>query len=161
MPSRRASAKAPEPETPAQPTAAASDAHDVAPDAPPELVFERLRSFAGEASPGLLAPLEGGRIVERGDGHLTIAVPTLFSAKRLNHKRAQLEAACSRFFGSTIRVEIESADSEDAAAADSTAEGRESARDRRQRALTHPSVRRALEVLEGEIVEIRPVGGPR
>ena len=60
-----------------------------------------------------------------------------------------------------MRVEIESADSDDVAAAGSTAEGREEARDRRQRALTHPSVRRALEVLDGEIVEIRPVGGPR
>jgi hypothetical protein len=124
------------------------------------LVFERLRHFAGEASPGLLAPLEGGRIVERGESHLTIAVPTLFSAKRLNHKRAQLEAACARFFGRDVRVEIESADADDAAA-ESTAEGREAVRDRRQRALTHPSIRRAIEVLDGEIVEIRPVGSPR
>jgi hypothetical protein len=120
-----------------------------------------LRSFAGEASPGLLAPLEGGRIVDRGESHLTLAVPTLFSAKRLNHKRSQLEAACQRFFGRDMRVEIETTDSGDGVVESGTADGREAARDRKQRALTHPSVRRALETLDGEIVEIRPVGVPR
>jgi len=133
---------------------------EIAADAPPEVVFDRLRHFAGDASPGLLAPLEGGRIVDRSESHITLSVPTPFSAKRLNHKRSQLEAACQRFFGRPVRVEIESAEAGAMDAAETTAEGREAARDRRQKALTHPSVRRALEVLDGEIVEIRPAGPP-
>jgi len=133
--------------------------------APPSLVFDRLRSFAGRENAGLLAPLEGGQIVDQGPDHLRIAVPTAFSAKRLNHKRNQLEAACAHFFGHAMRIEIETAPT---AATGVAASGRsgsgedpKTARDRRQRALNHPAVRLALEVLDGEIVEIHPVGGGR
>jgi hypothetical protein len=128
-------------------------------DAPPGVVFDRLRSFAGREKPGLLAPLEGGRIVDRGPNHLRIAVPTSFSAKRLEHKRRELEAACARFFGREIRIEIETAGEgpiRDASIADP-----ETLRSRRQQALNNPAVSRAIEVLGGEIVEIRPVGDRR
>jgi DNA polymerase-3 subunit gamma/tau len=80
--------------------------------APPDVVFDRLRSFAGQENPGLLAPLEGGEIVERGPDRLRIAVPTPFEALR----------------------------------------------NRRQQALNNPAVSLAIEVLGGEIVEIRPAG---
>jgi hypothetical protein len=85
-------------------------------------------------------------------------VPTPFSAKRLNHKRGQLEAACTRFFGRPLRIEIESTHG-DAASAEAAGQGAEAARQRRQQALEHPAVRRALEILDGEIVEIHPSGG--
>jgi DNA polymerase-3 subunit gamma/tau len=141
---------APKPE-PAASTAAAADD-----DAPPEVVFDRLRSFAGEFHSGLLMPLEGGQITERGPDRITIAVPTAFSAKRLNHKRNQLEQACTQFFGRTLRVEIETANSGEATAA-ARAEDSEAVRALRQQTLNHPAIRTALDVLGGEIVEIRPV----
>jgi DNA polymerase-3 subunit gamma/tau len=133
--------------------------------APPDVVFDRLRSFAGRENAGLLAPLEGGQILDRGPDHLTIAVPTAFSAKRLNHKRSQLEAACTQFFGHAMRIEIEAAhgagSGDDGAARSRAADDPKAARDRRQRALNHPAVRLALDVLAGEIVEIHPVGDGR
>ena len=132
------------------PPAAADD------DAPPEVVFDRLRNFAGEFHSGLLTPLEGGRITDRRPDGITIAVPTAFSAKRLNHKRIQLEQACTKFFGRELRVEIEAANSGEATAA-ARAEDSEAVRALRQQTLNHPAIRTALDVLGGEIVEIRPV----
>jgi DNA polymerase-3 subunit gamma/tau len=156
----------PDDETARAPAATPPGDGTPAPEAvPPAVVFDRLRSFAGQENPGLLAPLEGGRIVERGPDHLAIAVPTPFSAKRLNHKRAQLEAACARFFGRAVRIEIESSGGGDPADGgpdgDTLAGDTEAARIRRQQALNHPAVRLALDVLGGEIVEIRPVGDRR
>jgi hypothetical protein len=122
------------------------------------VVFDRLRSFAAEHFGGLAAPLDGGRIESRSDEHLRISVPTLFSARRLEHKRGDLEAACERFFGRALRVEIEAQDGGDAAGDGADPE---TLRERRQQALEHPAVNLALELLDGQIVEIRPLrGGP-
>jgi DNA polymerase-3 subunit gamma/tau len=123
--------------------------------APPAVVFDRLRGFAGRENPGLYAALEGGELVERDAGRLRIRVPTRFSAQRLEDRRAALEAACARFFGAPLRVEIE------AAPEPGDGGGRadpEIARQRRQRALNHPAIHTALEILDAEIVEIRPLG---
>jgi DNA polymerase-3 subunit gamma/tau len=149
------------PEAQSEPASAvAGDGEPLPEGAPLSVVYDRLRSFAGQETPGLLAPLEGGRIVERSEEHLAIAVPTPFSAKRLNHKRGQLESACARFFGRALRIEIESHHSDEPVGGDLAGDP-ESARSRRQQALNHPAVRTALEVLGGEIVEIRPIGGHR
>jgi DNA polymerase-3 subunit gamma/tau len=146
-------------------TAPAGDGELLSEGAPPDVVFDRLRSFAGRENAGLLAPLEGGQIIDQGPDHLTIALPTAFSAKRLNHKRSQLEAACAHFFGRAMRIEIETANRAGAGDAGTARSGAaddpKAARDRRQRALNHPTVRLVLESLNGEIVEIHPVGGGR
>jgi DNA polymerase-3 subunit gamma/tau len=118
--------------------------------------FDRLRAFAGQGNPGLFAALEGGRIVERGDDHLRIAVPQRFSAQRLEDRRAALEAACARLFGRAIRVEIEA----DAPAGGGSAPDPESIRRLRRQALEHPAVNTAIQTFDAEIVEIRPLGGP-
>jgi DNA polymerase-3 subunit gamma/tau len=134
---------------------------DAAPaDAPPEVVFEQLRRFVRQADRGLAAALEGGRLVERAPGRLRIAVPEGFAARRLETRRADFEAACGRFFGESVRVQL------DAVAAEGASPGRTApesdlARRRRQSALDHPNLNDALEILGGEIVEIRPVGGGR
>jgi DNA polymerase-3 subunit gamma/tau len=127
--------------------------------AAPGVVFDRLRSFAGRENPGLLGPLEGGRITEQGSNHLRIAVPSPFSANRLDHKRGELEAACARFFGREMRIEIET--SSDGPSRDAPAVDPETLRNRRQQALKNPAVSRAVEVLGAEIVEIRPIGERR
>ncbi|MFQ5416814.1 MAG: DNA polymerase III subunit gamma/tau [Myxococcota bacterium] len=131
-------------------------------DAPPAVVFDRLRSFAGQHHPGLLAPLEDGRIVSRDASHLCLAVPSAFAARRLNHKRGELEDACARFFGHEMRIEIEARGGAGAeAGVAATPADRETLRSRRQEALEHPAVNLALEVLGGQILEIRPLGGRR
>jgi DNA polymerase-3 subunit gamma/tau len=152
----------PAPSAPAanEPTEAASSPHAAVADAPPEQVFDRLRHFAGELHAGLAAPLEGGQISERSPEQITIAVPTAFAAKRLNHKRHHLEQACSQFFGQTLRLEIETTGSGEAVAS-ARADGSESMRAQRQQTLEHPAIRNALEVLGGEIVEIRTLEGSR
>jgi DNA polymerase-3 subunit gamma/tau len=126
------------------------------PDAPPEVVFDRLRGLAGKGNPGLFAALEGGRLVERGDDHLRIAVPQPFLAQRLEDRRGALEAACAQFFGREMRVEIEADGDQPSSPSGPDAE---SLRRLRQEALNHPAVNAAVEILEGEIVEIRPIGG--
>lgn len=128
------------------------------PDAPLEVVFERLRDFAGKGNPGLFAALEGGRLVERGEDHLRISVPQRFLAQRLEDRRDALEKACADFFGRGMRLEIESDGDEPSGPTRPDAESR---RQLRQAALNHPAVNAAVEILEGEIMEIRPIGGER
>jgi DNA polymerase-3 subunit gamma/tau len=149
-------------ETPPSPRSTGPDERTAHPpeDAPPAVVFDRLRSFAGQHHPGLAAPLEDGRIVSRDSAHLCIAVPTAFAAKRLNHKRDQLEDACARFFGHDLRIEIET-ESESESGISAAPADREAERSRRQQALEHPAVNLALDVLGGQILEIRPLGSRR
>jgi DNA polymerase-3 subunit gamma/tau len=131
-------------------------------DAPLAVVFDRLRAFAGRENRGLAAALAGGRLVERSAERLRIAAPNRFAAERLADRRVALEATCARFFGRPLRVEIETRS--DAPAPIARPEDREAARRLRERALEHPAVNAALEVLEAKILDIRPppgVGGSR
>jgi DNA polymerase-3 subunit gamma/tau len=127
--------------------------------ASPALVFDRLRAFAQQANRGLFAAFEGGRIVERRPGHLRIALPSATAARRLELRAAEVDEVCSRFFGHAVRValEVEGANGASAPARD-PAEANAEVRRRRHEALQHPAVNAALEVLNAEIVEIRPLG---
>jgi len=121
--------------------------------------FDRLRAFVGKGNPGLFAALEGGRIVERGDDHLRIAVPQRFSAQRLEDRRGALESACARLFGRALRVEIEADGDSPPPDSETRASDPESVRRLRRQALEHPAVNTAIETFDAEIVEIRPLGG--
>jgi DNA polymerase-3 subunit gamma/tau len=123
--------------------------------APPAL-FDRLRAFARAENPGIYAALEGGRVLARDDRALRIGVPAAFAAKRLREKAKLLDALAERFFGAAVRVEI--VDESAPAPGEPAARGSEQTRQRRQEALNDPGVSRALEILGGEIVEIRPLG---
>ena len=131
------------------------------PSGPAPIVFDRLRTMAGRGNPGLFAALEGGRIVARDDEHLRVAVPQHFSARRLEDRRAALEAICSEFFGHPMRLEIEVEDDAEKSRGPETDLDAESIRRLRQQALEHPAVNAAIEIFEGEIAEIRPLGGGR
>ena len=120
--------------------------------------FDRLRAIAGKGNPGLYAALENGRIVERGDGHLRIAVPQRFSAQRLEDRREALEAACARLLGHATRVEIEAEAGASRPDSEALASDPESIRRLRRQALEHPAVNTAIETFDAEIVEIRPLG---
>ncbi len=143
-------------EAPGFPSAPAASAPDeTVPDA---AVYDRLRGFAQEANRGLFTSLDGGRLVSRGDGRLTIAVRRGFHLRRLQDRLSELEDVCGRFFDSPVRVSLEPI--EDGAEPVSQArERRDDVRQRRKAALEHPAVNIALKELQGEIVEIRPLGG--
>jgi DNA polymerase-3 subunit gamma/tau len=146
---------------PDAPPAEAPGAEPPALDAPLAVVFDRLRAFAGRESRALAAALAGGRLVERTPELLRIAAPSRFASQRLGDRREALEAACARFFGRPLRVQIETRD--DTPPAIARPEDREAQRRLRERALEHSAVNTALEVFEAKVVEIRPApgAGPR
>jgi len=127
-------------------------------DAPLPVVFDRLRSFAQEANRGLFAALEGGRLSARSDETIRIALPSTIAVRRLEGRLRELEAVVERFFGGPRRVVLES-DGGAADAAPRAAGPDPVAQRRRQEALNHPTVNQALEILEGEILEIKPLSG--
>jgi DNA polymerase-3 subunit gamma/tau len=143
-----AAAPEPEPETAlAEPAA----------DAPLPVVFDRLRSFAQEANRGLFAALEGGRLSARSEEGIRIALPSTLAVRRLEGRLRELEAVVERFFGGPRRVVLES-DGGAGEPAPRAAGPDPLAQRRRQEALNHPTVNQALEILEGEILEIKPLG---
>jgi DNA polymerase-3 subunit gamma/tau len=127
------------------------------PSAPLAVVFDRLRAFAAGENPHLAAAFEGGRLLERSDDRLRVAAPNRFAAQRLSSRRDALEQLCARFFGHPIRVAIETQESGGGGSDPET--DPETLRRLRQKALNHPAVGHALDVLEGEVVEIQPLGG--
>ncbi len=130
--------------------------------APLSAVFDRLRAFVREQSPAIHAALGGGRLVEQGESGLRIAVAERFAADRLREKSAQLEEIASRFFGrpTPVRIELDEGAQPDAGDGATQADP-EALRRRRQAAINDPGVGRALEIMRGEILEIRPLGGGR
>jgi hypothetical protein len=121
-------------------------------------VFDRLRVFAQRENRGLFAALEGGRATHWDGASLRLALPAGIGARRLAGRRGDLDAVCAAFFGRPVRVELEIEDS-----GASTEAAREASKEageaRRREALNHPAVNSALEILDGEILEIRPLGG--
>jgi DNA polymerase-3 subunit gamma/tau len=140
-----------EPELDAEPLSAAAEPATLG------QVFDRLRAFAQEANRGLFAALEGGRLVARTDEMLRIALPSAIAVRRLEARSTDLQAVCERFFGKTLRVVLEAEGAEPDAAPRTQGLGPLAQR-RRQEALDHPVVNEALEILGGEIVEIRTLG---
>ncbi len=135
-------------------------------DAHPAVILDRLRGFMREDHPGLAAALEGGTLLERDDQHIRVFIQEPFAAQRLRDRTESLEAACAKFFGHPIRVQIETtkedAEAGSQAATDSkVALSSDALRELTQRALKNPAVNRAVEILDGEIVEIRPTGQTR
>jgi len=146
-----------EPEAAPEP-AAAPDLMEPLADAPLPVLFDRLRSFAQDANRGLFAALEGGRLAARSGEAIHIALPSAIAVRRLEARLPELEAVVERFFGARRRVVLES-DGGASEAAPRAAGPDPLAQRRRQEALNHPVVNQALEILEGEILEIKPLSG--
>ena len=130
------------------------------------MVLDRLRGFIREEHPGLVAALEGGELLERDDQHIRVFVERPFAAKRLRDRLETLETACAKFFGHPMRVQIETTEADDKSGNGASADAKialtsEALRELTQRALKNPAVNRAVEILDGEIVEIRPTGNTR
>jgi hypothetical protein len=125
---------------------------------PPEALLDRLRAALGESDRALAAALESATLLERSDKLLRLGVADAFSARRLERRVPDLEAACARLLGRPLRVAIAGPASPTVEAAQEAA-GEESSRRRKREALDHPAVNAALEILGGEVVEIKPGGG--
>jgi DNA polymerase-3 subunit gamma/tau len=127
----------------------------------PEIVYDRLRSLAQEENRGLFAALEGGRLVAREPGQVQIELPTSVATRQLQARMGDLEAVCRRFFGEATRVALATRQPATSEPESGAGQDRSRARRQRQEALSHPNVNQALEILGGEIVEIRPLGDGR
>ncbi len=127
--------------------------------ASPAIVYDRLRSLAQEQNRGLFAALDGGRLVASEAGRVQIELPTSVATRQLEARIGELEQICERFFGEPTRVALSTKDS--TTPEPDSGPGEDLARRRRKEALSHPNVNQALEILGGEIVEIRPLGGGR
>ena len=139
-------------------------------EAPLDEVFDQIRRLALERDRGAFASLEGGRLVERSANHVEVAVRSAFQAQRLRERTRELEEVCEQVFGTPTRVEFSSLDAPaeepTGPAPDANPDsGRQGARERtrqiRQAALQNEAVNTALEVLEAQIVDIAPHGGPQ
>ena len=134
-----------------------------APEAPPDVVLDRLRVFAQKENRGLFASLSEARLIERENGFLKLEVSAPFHRKRLQDNLAEFERICQRFFSRPTRIEINEAKtphSRDGQKSGTSSQSkREAERQRRQTALNHPKINVALEALKAEIVDIRPIGG--
>jgi len=157
----------PEASAQSQPTSPVTEAATAEPppsegslDAHPAVILDRLRDSIGANHPGLMAALEGARLIEFDDQHLRLMTPEPFMARRLRGRLEALESECEKFFGRRIRVEIALPDDAEQSHDTEPAPSGEALRELRQRALDHPAVNRAVEILEGEIIEIRPPGSP-
>jgi hypothetical protein len=130
-------------------------------------VLDRFRAAVAEQDRALGLALDEARLVERSDTRLVLAVSEPFATRRLERRLGDLEAAAARFFGRPLRVAIQGGETPAPAAASARPGARgprsdadeEAARRRRREALDHPAVNAALEILGGDVVEIRPHGG--
>ena len=140
----------------------AIDGEALAANAPLDAVFDRLRAFTRDHDRMLFAALEGGRVVARDDDSLRIALGSGVATRRLEARRPALLAVCQRLFGRAVSVVLEvDAEVAEVAAPESGAVKGDGARRSRQEALEHPAVNDALEILGGEILEIRSLGDSR
>jgi hypothetical protein len=146
-------------ETEGDPALGSEGAPDLGSGAPLDQVFDRLRAFAQEENRGLFAALEGGRLIGRTEQALRISLPSAIAVRRFQARMDELTAVCERFFGHPLRVVMETEGASGARPATQSAGPDPDAKRRRQEALNHPAVNQALEILKGEIVEIRPLGG--
>ncbi|HKJ25854.1 MAG TPA: hypothetical protein VKB65_13600, partial [Myxococcota bacterium] len=141
---------------------APAPAADAEPEAPLAVVFDRLRAVAQEHNRGLYAVLDEAHLLERSASKLRIALPAGFGARRLETRLADFEAVCERVFGRPYRIEIETSDAPGAGPAPRPAvppPDSDLARRRRADALRHAGINDAIDVLGGEILEIRPLTG--
>jgi DNA polymerase-3 subunit gamma/tau len=129
---------------------------DLGGGAPPSAVFDRFRSKALEADRSRYAALEGAELLSIKGNAIELEVAAAFHAERLRARITDLEAFATKFFGQPTRITVEVRAARSPQEDDS--DSREHSRKRRQEALNSEPVNLAIEVLDAEIVEIRPLG---
>jgi DNA polymerase-3 subunit gamma/tau len=124
--------------------------------APPAAIFDRFRTRALEQDRARFASLDGTSLVGIEGDTIRIGAPAAFHVERLRQRQSDLEAVARDLFGRSVRIVIELA--VDPRVEEVSSASREQSRRRRQEALNSESVNLAIEVLDAEIVEIRPLG---
>jgi DNA polymerase-3 subunit gamma/tau len=123
----------------------------------PEAVFDRFRAKMLERDRARFASLDGARLITIEGNTIRLGAPAAFHVERLRQRLEELEGLASEFFGQTTRISVE-VDATPGPKQENTA-SRERSRKRRQDALNNEEVNIAIDVLDAEIVEIRPLGG--
>lgn len=124
-------------------------------------VFDRLRAFAEERNRGLFAGLEGGTLLEKKNGRLRISLPGGIASQRICARKADLEAVCEQFFSRRTEIDIDVSPMKAATETDDPEIQNVQNRETRKAALRHEAINSALNILEAEIVEIRPLSDNR
>jgi DNA polymerase-3 subunit gamma/tau len=156
----------PRPRDPRADSIASPPVARAASEAPPsqpaarDVLLDRLRAATAERDRALAAALDGARLLEDSEGRLRIEVAQAFAANRLERRQAELEAIGSRLLGRPVRIAI-AGPKVDAGRRGEPSDAEEALRRRRRDALAHPAVNAALEILGGEVVEIRTLGDER
>ena len=127
-------------------------------DASLNQIFDRFRVFAQERNRGLFAALEGGQLLELSEEHIRFRVSQDFLAQRLRERKEEIDQVLQAFFGRPLQFEIEGTSSEPPPSKRVQPQSQEQQRRQRHQALRHPALNTALELLGGEVVEIRPLG---
>ena len=138
---------------------AVSTAPTIGGGAEPAALFDRFRQKALDTDRARFASLEGSSLVAIEGNTIRIGAPAAFHVERLRQRIADLETLAAKLFGRPTRITVEIA-APSAQRVESN-QSREHSRKRRQEALNSESVNMAIEVLEAEIVEIRPLGENR
>ncbi len=125
----------------------------------PAALFDRLRAKALDLDRGRYASLEAAEVRSIEGNTIVLNVGAAFHVERLRARIDDLEAIASELFGQRVKIEIELNAAESQQQENSNT--REQTRKRRQEALNSEPVNLAIEVLDAEIVEIRPLGGNR
>ncbi len=128
--------------------------------AEPAALFDRFRAKALDVDRSRFASLDGTSLVAIEGNTIRIGAPAAFHAERLRQRIDALEALATDLFGQPTRITVEVA-APPTAQTDHNHQSREHSRKRRQEALNSESVNMAIEVLDAEIVEIRPLGESR
>lgn len=143
----------------AAPPPGAGRAPSIGGGASPTAIFDRFRAKALDTDRSRFASLDGTRLVAIEGNTIRIGAPAAFHVERLRQRVDDLERLASDLFGKPTKITVEIAQA-DTAREESRA-SREQERRQRQEALNSEPVNLAIEVLNAEIVEIRPLGDKR
>ena len=128
-------------------------------EAPAEARFDRLRARALETDRAHFASLAQTELLTIEADTFVLGAPAAFHVERLRVRIDDLERLATDLFGQPTRIRVELSPVK--TLAEETSESREHSRLRRQHALNSEPVNLAIEVLDAEIVEIKPLGENR
>ena len=161
-------AASPEPDTatvagkvpdPAPPTAAEPDPVP-GEESDPQGVWARFLEVLHREHPALGGALANAKLREMDAGQLTLEMSgNQFTINRLRKKenRARLEKACRGFFKRPMAVVLKTA----AAGRDQHVSKKKLDNKYQQDVLSHPLIEDAIEIFQGEVVEVRPLSGKK
>jgi DNA polymerase-3 subunit gamma/tau len=121
-----------------------------------EVLFDRFREKALDTDRARFASLEGTSLIAIEGNTIRVGAPSAFHTERLRQRVSELEELATKLFSQPTKVTVEVSSAR--TAREEGSQSREHSRKRRQEALNSECVNMAIEVLEAEIVEIRPLG---